>query len=64
MEETGKAIQEFRKMRNMSVISLAKKAGLSRDHIYKLERCDAGPSVRTLKKIAAALDVPPAALIK
>lgn len=59
----GDNIKKFREMRQMSVIELAKKSGMTRDTINKAERSERGLTIRSLEKIAKALDVPAALLL-
>lgn len=52
----GTAVSFARKARNLSQTALAEKAGLDQSDLSKIERGTANPSVKTLQKIAKALD--------
>ena len=54
---TGKRIREIRKSKNISIVELAKMVGVSKSLISQVERGDIFPSLSTLEKIAAALEV-------
>ena len=53
----GNNIKKYRKMFKLSQEDLAKKSNLSRNAIYNYENNKRQPSIFTLNKIAAALDV-------
>ncbi len=55
-------IKFFRTKRRISIRKLSKLTGISTSHISRLEAGESVPTIRTLKKIAAALKVPPSAL--
>ena len=50
---------QLRKFRKMSVIKLAKKAGITRQQIYAIEAGKHSPTIATLEKLAKALSVHP-----
>ncbi|GMQ57718.1 hypothetical protein AN1V17_21130 [Vallitalea sediminicola] len=50
-------IREIREIRNYNKSQLAKRAGLSKATISKLENYKESPTIETLEKIAKALDV-------
>lgn len=54
---TGKRIREIRKSKNMSIVELAIAVGVSKSLISQVERGDIFPSLSTLEKVAAALEV-------
>jgi transcriptional regulator with XRE-family HTH domain len=49
--------KELRTARGLSIRKLAEKAGVSTETIYSIEHGKRQPSIRTLGKIARALDV-------
>ena len=54
----GKAIVTIRKARKMTQKELAERCGMSQNAILSLEKSQSYPSMKTLKKIQTALDVP------
>lgn len=58
----GTAIRTFRELQHLSLREVAKRAGLDCGHLSRLERRRAGASEQTLRRIAAALAVPVAAV--
>lgn len=54
----GLRIRELRNERHMSQEELAFKAGISAAHLGQIERALKNPTVDTVAKIAAAMDVP------
>jgi transcriptional regulator with XRE-family HTH domain len=58
----GSRIRAIRTLRGTSSVELAKAAGVSRALISQIELDRANPSIDTLRRIAAALDSPIAAL--
>ena len=54
----GKKVQDFRNKSGMSLLELAKRAGLTASMLSQIERDLVNPSIGTLKAIAQALDVP------
>lgn len=57
MHSIGKQIRKRRKSLNISVNTLAKKTGLSRRFIYKIENGKGNPTIKTLEKIFEVLEV-------
>jgi len=55
--EIGERIKRFRTERSMTMKALAELAGISEPYVSQLEKNLATPSLGTLKKLAAALDV-------
>ena len=58
----GHAIKQARSERGLTQQQLANRAGISITSLYYIESDTNSPSVRTLSKIAAALEVPVSAL--
>jgi len=54
----GKAIIAIRKARKMTQKELADRCGLSRNALVSLEKNRSHPSMSTLKRLQAVLDVP------
>jgi transcriptional regulator with XRE-family HTH domain len=59
----GTALRAARKAASLSMDELARRAGVSQPFISQLERGLFSPSLSTLYRIAAVLDVPPSALL-
>jgi transcriptional regulator with XRE-family HTH domain len=57
VEVNSTICRELRTARRLSVRKLAEEAGVSTETIYSIEHGKRQPSVRTLGKIARALDV-------
>lgn len=57
-KQLGQRIRELRTQRHMSQEELSFKAGISPAHLGQIERALKNPTVDTLAKIAAALDIP------
>lgn len=57
----GQRVRDYRLQLGLTVAGLAKWSGLSNGMLSKIENAEAGPSLPTLVRIAAALDVPLAA---
>ena len=51
-------LQELRLSKNLSKSRLSELAGLDLSYIGKIERCEKSPNLRTIAKLATALDVP------
>ena len=63
-ELVGQVIRQYRRQRRMSQEVLSGLAGLDRTHYSKIERGLRSPTLETLFRIAAALDVPPHEIVK
>lgn len=63
-KKIGTRIREIRKQKNMSLNQLAKKAGLASSFLSQVERNLNSLSVKSLRAIAMALDVPAFNLIE
>lgn len=63
LERFGAVIQEARKRQELTQDVLAEKTGFHSVYISALERGTKNPTLRTILKIAEALDIPPWALI-
>jgi transcriptional regulator with XRE-family HTH domain len=59
-----KRLKILRRDRGLSQAALAKKSGLAREYLARLELGRHDPSLRTLAKLAKALKVPVAELVK
>lgn len=57
-------IQELAEKRGFSINRLADAAGISRGYLSSVLRQKFSPSVKTLEKIALALEVPPFELLR
>lgn len=60
---TPTTIREVRTLRHMSQGELARRAGLARTHVIRLEQHQNSPTLNTLSRIARALGVPVAMLL-
>lgn len=60
----GEKIRELRHAKDMSQEELAAHAGVHRTYIGMVERGEKNVTLVTLLRLAAALDVPPAELVK
>lgn len=60
----GQALREIRKSRNLSQEQLALDSDFDRTYVSLLERGLKSPTVRTIVKLAATLDVPPSVMIR
>jgi transcriptional regulator with XRE-family HTH domain len=58
----GSNLRHYRKARGLKQRELAERLGLSVNMVGNMERGEAAPSFETIEKIAAALEVPEAAL--
>lgn len=61
-KQLGQRIRELRNERHMSQEELSFKAGISPAHLGQIERATKNPTIDTVAKIAAALDIPVASL--
>ena len=62
-ELVGKILREYRVGKHMSLELLSGLAGLDRTHYSKIERGLRNPSLDTLFRIAAALEVSPSDIV-
>ncbi|WP_158515453.1 helix-turn-helix domain-containing protein [Kitasatospora sp. MBT63] len=62
MTPNGTAIRAFREARKLSIRGLAARISRDPSHLSRIERGLAGASETTLRTVAAALDVPVAAI--
>lgn len=62
-QQLGKMIKKLRKIKSLSQVALAQKAGLSQSFLSDIESGQKSPTIRSLKKIAEALDVLPDQLL-
>jgi len=56
--DVGNKLRQMREARGLSIRALARQSGLSANALSMIERGRSSPSVSTLYKVAAALDVP------
>lgn len=63
-KQVGQRIRDLRNERRMSQEEVAFKAGISPAHLGQIERALKNPTIDTVAKIAAALDIPVTALFK
>ena len=59
----GEKLREARTRRLLTQHQLAEKAGVSQSTIANIERDNAEPQFRTIRKLAKALDVDPTTLL-
>jgi transcriptional regulator with XRE-family HTH domain len=60
----GRNVRALRRERGLSQEEVAHRANMERSYVSDLERGTRNPSVRALGRLAAALDVDPAALLR
>jgi transcriptional regulator with XRE-family HTH domain len=60
----GKRLREIRSAKHLSQAAIAKRAGLSREYVLRLEAGQQDPSLSTLTALAKALGVPVTALLE
>ena len=60
----GTRLRRLRTTKNMSQAALAKRAGLTREYVNKLEAGKQDPSLTTISALAKALGVPVTALLE
>jgi transcriptional regulator with XRE-family HTH domain len=60
----GRNIKSARRAKGMSQEALAFEAGMKRSYLSDLERGTRNPTVRALGRLATALDVSPAELVR
>jgi transcriptional regulator with XRE-family HTH domain len=63
MDGLGARLREFRRARALTQEELAEKAGVSPSTIVDIERGKHEPQIRTLRKLARALDTTPDKLV-
>lgn len=63
MNTVAAKITEARKAARLTQEALAAKAGMSQEHICRLEKARKSPTVRTLVRLADAMGVPVASLL-
>ena len=63
LAQVGRNLRLLRKQKGLSQEKLSFEAGLHRTYISDIERGKKNPTVKSLAKIAKALDVPPARLL-
>ncbi len=63
-EEMARLLVEERKRRGISMNELASRAGLSQSRISMLEAAPGNPTIKTLLRIARALEIPLGDVIK
>lgn len=56
-------LKEARTNKAMSTRELARRSGVARSYIQKIEAGEANPTINTLRKLAETLDVSVAALV-
>lgn len=59
----GEWVRELRQRRGWSMVTLAKRAGISKAYLLKLEKSDANPTEEVIKRLASALEVRAALLL-
>jgi transcriptional regulator with XRE-family HTH domain len=64
VEVLGANVRRHRKLAGISQEELSHRTGIKRSYISDLERGTRNPTVRALGKLAAALEVNPAALLE
>jgi transcriptional regulator with XRE-family HTH domain len=60
----GKRLKRLREAKAMSQAAVAKRAGLTREYVNKLEAGKQDPSLTTISALAKALGVPVTALLE
>jgi transcriptional regulator with XRE-family HTH domain len=64
IERVAMQLKRLREARGMTQAELAAKAGLSREYVLRLENASQDPTLSTIEKLAKALKVKPAELLK
>ncbi len=59
----GEKLREIRTRRLLTQVELADKAGVSQSTVANIERDNAEPQFRTIRKLAKALDIDPTELL-
>lgn len=57
IKKFGERIAELRKLKSLSQEELAWNAGIGDNQVGRIERCEHNPSLKTIIKIAIALEV-------
>jgi transcriptional regulator with XRE-family HTH domain len=60
----GQAIKNIRQKKKISQESLSFQSGIGRSHMYKIENNKISPTIETLEKIAASLNIKVSEMIK
>jgi transcriptional regulator with XRE-family HTH domain len=60
----GRKLKQVREAKGLTQTALAKKAGVSRAYVFRIEAGGADPTVGILRKLAKALRVRPATLLE
>jgi transcriptional regulator with XRE-family HTH domain len=63
MDDVGANLRKYRRARALTQEDLAEKAGVSPATIGAIERGENEPQIRTLRKLAEALDITPDKLV-
>lgn len=63
-EKLGKNIKRIREEQHLTQDALAEKSGISQDYLGKIEVCINRPGLKTIFKLAMALEVEPYELLK
>jgi transcriptional regulator with XRE-family HTH domain len=59
----GRALRELRVRRGLSQERLAQNSGMDRTYVGGIERGERNPAYANVRKLAAALEVPPSTLL-
>ncbi|MEL7830277.1 helix-turn-helix transcriptional regulator [Citromicrobium bathyomarinum] len=60
----GRCITRHREAEGLSMAELARRAGMSRAYLWRVEQGNALPGLRNIARISVALDVPMARLLE
>ena len=60
----GQRLREIRISKFMTQVELAEAAGIHQDQVGRIERDEVEPRLSTIRKLAAALGVPPSELAR
>ncbi len=60
----GKNLKVLREQRLLTQAQLGERAGVHRDQVSRIERNEVEPRFSTIRKLAAALEVDPAELVR
>jgi len=63
-EKIGNNIKRIREERHLTQDALAEKSGISQDYLGKIEVCINRPGLKTIYKLATALEIEPYELLK